>query len=137
MEALQKLQDRWKIHRVHFKDFNLDNVVKNKAMVLNKLNQSIMVTFYHVMKIKEELFILHDSLEHQFKENNIHMTISHLKTGQPLLHFTKTPKQTIPDIEKLAQDCIQTAIATFSERYAMERIRSAQPINFKYNVYGY
>lgn len=134
---LESLQRKWNINKVHFKDLNLSNICKNKALVLNDMKNPVMITFYHVMKIKDNLFILHDHLEHQHKAGNDKMTVSHLKTGQALLHFTMKPGEKIPSMEERASECLEAAINKFGMIYAMERIKSAQSINMKYNIYGY
>lgn len=131
------LQAKWKIKGFHFRDLDLSNTCKNFANVLSKEDKPIMIKFYHILKHRDNLFIIHENLEFRHMAGNKEMSISHLKTGKPLLDFTMKLDETISDMEGRAVKQIEDMVNKYGERFAMERIKGPQGINVKYNVFGY
>lgn len=137
MDQLNTLQAKWGINKLHFKDLNLYNICRNKAYVLNENDFPIMVSLYHIMKVKDVLFILHDNLNNLYKHGNTFMTISHLKTGRPLFHFEMNKDESILSIEQRVFEYIEDSISRLSERYFMDKIKNNRGINLKYNINGH
>lgn len=133
MDQLAQLSDKWKIGKVHFRDLDFEVVTKKKAYVLNELKTPVLVPFVHLFKLRDLLFIVHETLNQIHFENATSITVSHLKTGHKLLDIVIEggEKFDVENVERKAKEFVETEIARLSERFFMERVKGNQALNCK------
>jgi hypothetical protein len=139
MDKMSAMSEKWKINKVHFRDLDLEAISQRKAYVLNEIHRPVLVPFVHLFKLRDHLFIVHETLNAIHMENATSITVSHLRTGQKLLDIVVAGGEKF-DAEKVqakAKDFIDNEVARLSERYVMERLKSNQAINVKYNGNGF